>query len=267
MMRCETVKQFVDALRDGSLNRPETEKVRAHLAACAACAREWTVTEALRAAIRSQASVPAAPADFREAMARRLEAQGARQGWFARLQTAFRHQPVAAMAFGAAMVLLVLAPLNLWVLSRQEIVAPLIEESVNEHIRLGLRGTALEIPGTELRPLLTRHQKRLEFFNPLSLPDDQEHQLIGGQVSYLLHRKVLAVTYSHRPKPHITLLVIPSSGIQLPKQLIGHIGKVYGTIHRGFYAVEWLDGPFIYTLVTDSVEEDLTPLIEKLRRK
>lgn len=267
MMRCETVKDCVDALRDGTLCRPEAQDVRAHLTACDACARDWEVTEALRAAIRDRASAPAAPAAFREAIMRILERQVAPVGWFARFQAAFSRQPLGAMVLTAAMVLLVLVPLNVWMLSPREMVLPLIEESVNEHIRLSLRETPPEIPVGELQPLPIRHRRRLEFVNPLSFPDDREYHLVGGQVSYLLHRKVLAVTYYHRPRRPITLLVIPSAGIELPEGPMSLRGKVYSATHRGFQTAEWQEGPLIYTLVSNSDEADLLRLAEKLRHK
>src|SRR5574337_29653 len=189
MMRCEIVKEVLDALRDGSLSLSEAEEVREHLAACRACAREWEVTEALRTAIRERVSAPAAPAAFREAMARLLERQTAPMDWFARLQNLFGRQPLAAMAVVVALVLVVLLPLNLRLLAMREPVVPLLEESVNEHIRLGLREAVPEISAAELQPLLARHQRRLDFSSPLSFPDDQEHHLVGGHVSYLLRRK------------------------------------------------------------------------------
>ncbi|NJD69069.1 MAG: hypothetical protein FIA90_10565 [candidate division NC10 bacterium] len=266
MMRCEAVKDLLDALRDDSLGRPEAAEVREHLAVCSACAREWEITQVLRAAVRERVSVPGAPAAVREAMACLLEPKTARMGWLARLPAAFHQQPVAAMAFGAVMVLLVLVPLNLWMMSARQVVVPLIEESINEHIRLGLREAPPEIPGGELQPLLIRHQRRLEFPRSLSFPDDQEHHLIGGQVSYLLHRKVLAVTYHQQPNQPITLLVFPGAGIWFPERPMSLTGKVYWAIHRGFRTVEWQDGPYIYSLVSDSDEDDLFPLIKKLHR-
>lgn len=266
-MRCEVVKEFLDALRDGTLSRPEAEEVRAHLAACRVCAGEWEVTEALRAAIRDRVSAPAAPAAFREAMVRLLERQAAPRGWFARLQEAFRRQPVAAMAFASAMVLLVLVPLNLRLLAMREPVVPLLDESVNEHIRLGLREATPEIPVAELQPLLARHQRRIDFSGPLSFPDDQEHHLVGGHVSYLLRRKVLTVTYYHRPNRPITLLVLPSVGIRFPEQPMSLTGKVYWAIHRGYRTVHWQQGPLIYSLISDPDEADLSPLVEKLQHR
>ncbi|MBI2884087.1 MAG: zf-HC2 domain-containing protein [Candidatus Methylomirabilis oxyfera] len=267
MLRCETVKDFLDALRDGTLGLSEVQEVRSHLATCSACGRESEVTEALRAAIRNRVSAPAAPAAFREAMAHLLARQATPMGWFARLQEAFRRQPVAAMALTAAMVLLVLVPLNLQMLFRRETVLPLVEESVNEHIRLTLHETPPEIPIRELQPLPVRHQRRLELFQSLSFPDDSEYHVTGGQVSYLLHRKVLTVTYYHRPNRPITLLVLPSTGIQLPDQPIGLAGKVYWAIHQGFRTAHWQQGPLIYSLVADSDEADLSRLVEKLQHK
>lgn len=267
MMRCETIKDFLDALRDDTLGQLEAAEVREHLAVCSSCAREWEVTEALRAAIRDRVSAPAAPAAFREAMARLLERQATPMGWFARLQEAFRRQPVAAMAFAAVMVLFVLVPLNLWMLSAREVVVPLLEESVNEHIRLGLREAVPEIPVAELQPLPVRHQRRLDFSSPLSFPDDQEHHLVGGHVSYLLHRKVLAVTYYHRPNRPITLLVLPSEGIRFPEQPMSLTGKAYWAIHRSFQTAHWQQGPLIYALVSDPDEADLSRLVEKLQDK
>src|SRR5574337_1754147 len=98
----------------------EAEEVGADLAACSSCVREWEVTEALRAAIRDRVSAPAAPAAFREAMVRLLEREAAPVGWFARLQETLRRQPLAAMAVGAALVLVVLLPLNLRLLLTHE---------------------------------------------------------------------------------------------------------------------------------------------------
>src|SRR5574337_1812489 len=243
----------------------EAEEVGAHLAACSSCVREWEVTEALRAAIRDRVSAPAAPAAFREAMVRLLEREAAPVGWFARLQETLRRQPLAAMAVGAALVLVVLLPLNLRLLLTHEPVVPLLEESVNEHIRRGLQEAVPEIPVAELQPLLARHQRRLDFSSPLSFPDDQEHQLVGGHVSYLLRRKVLAVTYYHRPNRSITLLVLPSAGIRFPEQPMSLAGKVYWAIHRGFQTAHWQQGSLIYSLVADSDEANLSPLVEKLR--
>jgi anti-sigma factor RsiW len=198
-------------------------------------------------------------------MVRLLERQAAPKGWFARLQGTFRRQPVAAMALAVAMVLLVVVPLNLWMLALRELSMPLLEESVNEHIRLGLREAVPEIPVAELQPLLARHQRRLDFSSPLSFPDDQEHQLVGGHVSYLLRRKVLTVTYYHRPKRPITLLVVPSAGIRFPEQPMSLTGKVYRAIHRGFQTAHWQQGSLIYSLVADSDEANLSPLVEKLQ--
>lgn len=264
-MRCEIVRDSLDALRDGTLGLSEAAEVREHLAACSACAREWEVTEVLRAAIRDRASAPAAPAAFREAMVRLLEREAAPAGWFTRLQETFRRQPITAMALMAAMVLFVLVPLNLWMLASREMGVPLLDESVNEHIRLGLREAAPEIPVAELQPLLVRHQRRLDFTSPLSFPDDQEHHLVGGHVSYLLRRKVLAMTYYHRPNRPITLLVLPSAGIRFPEQPMSLTGKVFGAVHRGFRTVHWQQGSLIYSLVSDPDEADLSPLIEKLQ--
>lgn len=268
MMRCDTVKECLDALRDGTLGAQEAEEVRQHLVGCRSCAAEWEVTEELRAVIRERASRPAAPAALREAMASLLEQKPAPVGWFARLQKTFRRQPLAAMAVAAAMVLLVLLPLNLRLFSMREVVSPLVEESVNEHIRLSLREASPEIPVGELQPLLDRHQRRLEFSGPLSFPDDQQFHLVGGQVSYLLNRRVLAVTYYRRADRPITLLVLPASGIRLPEQPLSVAGQVvHRALHRGFQTVHWQEGPLIYSLVSGADESDLPPLVEKLQHK
>lgn len=266
-MRCEIVKDSLDALRDGTLGLPEAGEVREHLAACRSCGHDWEVTEALRAVIRDRVSAPVAPAAFRAAMASLLEREAGRVGWMDRLQQAFRRQPLAAMAVAAAMVLLVLVPLNLRLLSVREVIPPLVEESVNEHIRLTLREASPEIPIHELQPLLDRHQGRLEFLQPVSFPDDQEYHLAGGQVSYLLNRKVLAVTYYRRANRPITLLVLPGAGIRLSEQPLSLAGRVYRALHRGFQTVHWQEGPLIYSLVSDSDEADLSPLVEKLQHK
>lgn len=267
MLSCETVKDSLDTMRDGTLGLPEAGEVRAHLAICRSCAREWKVTEALRAVIRDRAAAPVAPPAFHAAMARLLEDHATPMGWFARLQEACRLRPVAAMALTAAMVLLVLVPLNLHMLATRDTVLLLIEESVNEHIRRSLHETPPEIPTRELQPLPVRLQQRLELLQPLSFPDDQEYRLVGGQMSYLLHRKVLTVTYYRQPDRPITLLVLPGAGIRLPDRSMSRKGNVYWIIHHGFRTAHWQQGPLIYSLISDADESDLSPLIEKLQHK
>lgn len=267
MIGCETARDSLEVLRDGTLGLSEAGEVRHHLAICRSCAREWEATEALRAIIRDRVSTPVASVAFHRAMAHLLERQAVPAGWFARLQEAFRCRPVAAMALTAAMVLLVLVPLNLQMLFRRETVLPLVEESVNEHIRLTLHETPPEIPIRELQPLPVRHQRRLDLFQSLSFPDDREYHLAGGQVSYLLNRKILTVTYYRQANRPITLLVLPSAGIRLPKQPMSLTGKVYWAIHRGFRTAHWQQGSLIYSLVSDSDEADLSPLVEKLQYK
>lgn len=107
----------------------------------------------------------------------------------------------------------------------------------------------------------------MEFPGSLSFPDDQEYHLIGGQVSYLLHRKVLAVTYHQQLNQPITLLVLPGAGIRFPERPMSLTGKVYWAIHQGFRTVEWQEGPLIYALVSDADEAVLWRLVEKLQHK
>jgi anti-sigma factor (TIGR02949 family) len=266
MLRCDTVEESLDALRDGALGPEEAEEVRQHLARCGTCAAEWDVTERLREAIRDRASAPPAPAAFRKAIVRLLEPQPARVSWVAKLQEGIRLRPLAAMAVAVVVAMLVVLPLNLQLWSTKEVVTALVGESVNEHIRQTLREGLPEIPSRELQPVQDRHQRRLEFSGPLSFPDDVEFQLIGGQVSYLLRRKALAVTYRKAARP-ITLLVLPSSGIQLPAPppIIG--AQVYRATDRGFQTVHWQQGPLIYSLVSDLDQADLARLAEKLQQK
>ena len=266
MMSCETIRESLDELRDGTLAEQEARAVREHLACCSSCATEWEMTEMLREAIRDRASAPGAPFAFREAMARLLGPKPTNVSWVAKLQEAIRLRPLVAVAVAAALAILVVLPLNLQMLSTKQVTTPLVEESVNEHIRLTLREALPDIPSRELQPVPDTHQRRLEFSGPLSFPDDLEFQLVGGQVSYVLGRRVLAVTYRKGDRP-ITLLVLPGSGIRLPEQPRTDAGRVYRAADRGFQTVHWQQGPLIYSLVSDVEHADLSRLAEKLQQK
>lgn len=267
-MRCDTVKDSRDALRDGSLSRQGAEEVRQHLAGCSSCAREWEVTEQLRQAIRERASMPAAPPAFREAMARLLEPKTARAGWTEWLWQPFRRRPfVAGLPLAVAVALLVLLTSNLRHLSmREAAVTPLVEESVNEHVRLTLGASPPEISGHELQPLRDRERERFALPRSVSFPDDHEFHLIGGQGSSLLDRRALAVTYRKADRA-ITVLVMPGSGIRLPAQAPIPESKVYRATHRGYRTIHWQQGPLIYSVVSDADEADLSRLAEKLQQK
>ena len=266
-MRCETVKDLVDMLRDDTLGGREARQVREHLAGCRSCATEWDATEKLKEAIRDRASCPAAPPAFRVALTRRLlERQPARVGWAARLQEAFGRRPITAIWLAVAVVLVVLLPLMPRILSmREPAVAPLVEESINEHIRLTLRKAPPEIPGYELQPLPDKERELLAFPETLSFPDDQEFRLVGGQVSTLLNRRVLAVRYRKADRP-ITVLVLPDSGLWLPAQSQIPVSHIHRATHRGFQAIQWQKGSLVYSVVSDADEANLSRLAEKLRQ-
>ena len=266
MMTCDMVKESLDALRDGSLEPRDAEAINRHLAQCGACAAEWEITERLREVIRDRASAPPAPAAFRKRVARLLEPQPRSAGWVEKLQEMIRLRPLAAMAMAMAVAALVVLPMNLRLWSTKEFVTPLVEESVNEHIRQTLREGPHDIPRQELRPVHDRHRERLEFSGPLSFPDDMEFHLIGGQMSYVLHRRALAVTYRKVDRP-ITLLVFSGSGIRLPEQPHATTTPLYRATDRGFQTVQWQQGPLIYSLVSDLNESDLSRLSEKLQQK
>ena len=267
-MRCDTVRDSLDALRDESLSRQEAEEVRRHLADCRSCAREWEVTESLRQAIRERASAPAAPLAFREAMERLLEPKVARAGWAESLWQALRRRPfVAGLSLAVAVAFLVLLPSNLRHLSmREAAVTPLVQESVNEHVRLTLRDAPPEIPGHKLQPLPDDERERFALPRSVSFPDDQEFQLIGGQASSLLDRRALAVTYRKADRP-ITVLVLPGSGIRLPAQPPIPSGQVYRATHHGYQTIHWQQGSLIYSMVSDADGADLSRLVEKLQQR
>lgn len=62
-------------------------------------------------------------------------------------------------------------------------------------------------------------------------------------------------------------VVMACAGIRLPKQPMSLAGKVYWAIHRGFRTAHWQQGSLIYSLVSNSDEADLSPLVEKLQYK
>jgi anti-sigma factor RsiW len=140
----------------------------------------------------------------------------------------------------------------------------LVVEVVNDYIRFTQRGLP-DQANTDPRQVIERFQGRLDFGLDVAIQGQRGFQLVGGDLSYFLDRKVACLLY--RKGPHIvTLSVLRREGIEVPKGAVlserGH--PLYLAQHRGLTVIVWERNDLLHALVSDMDARDLAPFATSL---
>jgi anti-sigma factor RsiW len=252
-MDCSEARLYLLDDQRGRLDVALAGPLAAHLADCAACAREDQAERLLTEQLERRLPQYAAPLAFK----RRLAAEWAASATAVRpgLARTRRTAVLAAVGFVALMGAVALA---VWV-GQSPQADRLVAEAVTDHLRLLARADALEVRSGDvhqLRPWLT---SRLDFAPVIPFAGDAEFPLRGGTIEYFLDRRAAAAVYGRRLHT-ITLLVVgrvDDLGWPAP-------GRSLTTSARGFNVRLWQGGGLGYALVSDVDGAELAKLAARL---
>jgi anti-sigma factor RsiW len=248
-MDCSDARLHLLDDQRGRLDVTLAGSLAAHLADCAACAREDLAERLLTEQLERRLPQHAAPL----ALKRRLAAEWATSAPAARPVPARTRRAAALAAAG-----LVAIAVAVWV-GRPPEADRLVAEAVTDHLRLLARADALDVRSGDvhqLRPWLTSH---LDFAPVIPFAGDAEFPLRGGTTEYFLDRRAGAAVYGRRLHT-ITLLVVGRiNDLAWPAP-----GRPLTTNTRGFNVRLWQAGGLGYALVSDVDGAELAQLAARL---
>lgn len=172
-MACETWRAKIAAYIDGELSAEEMRAFAAHLPACPACAAESLGTVQWKRATQSAGKRYAPSAEFR----RRIEEQiGARK------KPAVSWSWLPALAFAAALLVVVLLGVNRW---RESGRAQVFAELTDLHTATLASATPVDVISTDRHTVKPWFEGKIPFtFNVPELAGTP-FTLVGGRIAYL----------------------------------------------------------------------------------
>ncbi len=226
--------------------------VRAHVAGCAACAREDAVERAFTDVLERR--LPQHPASL--ALKRRLAAEWpTSEGRASRASSPRARWWWAAPAFAVAVLLLVAVPL--YQVRRTTGVDRLMNEVVNDHLRMLQPDRPPGVASGGLHQVKPWFAGRLDFAPVVHFEGDADFPLKGGAIEYFFDRRAAVFLYGRRLHT-ASLLVFRPDGLALPGR---------GTEERrvrGFTVLAWRAGDLGYALVSDLDPSELRTLAARL---
>lgn len=257
-MTCDDARTHLLDYQRGKLDARRHGEILAHLEGCSDCAREDAAEQALTEVLERR--LPQHPASI--GLKRRLSAQWpapppAPRGWW----RAWTPRLVPALA--VALVLLAIVPL--YTLRSGRGTGGLIDEAVNDHLRVLSSGNPFDIRSGGIHQVKPWFEGRLDFAPVVRFGGDEEFPLKGGAIGYFLDRKAAVFVFQRRLHV-ITLMVFRADGLVWPTRAPDRIGSAaaYTTSARGFNVILWRVGELGYALVSDVDAAELRALAAKL---
>jgi len=249
-MTCQEARLHFQDRMDGALAPPLADALEAHLATCPDCRGALGLQQAVRVEVRRVLVPPPVPTRLeREVRDLIRQARGERRRlprWAV---------PVAA----AALIFLTLGGVTYYASTVQDSrPRTLLAELVEDHIRLRIKDHPADTHETDPERLKAWFESRLDF--PVVLPRRvaDELRLEGGEISYILGRRVACLIYT-RGDDLLTLYLLPRRGLPaagLPGRDLGGVPLRVGQ-HREYRAAIWEGGELLYALVSDLDDEAL----------
>jgi anti-sigma factor RsiW len=245
-----TREQLLDAIR-GRLGEPERQRFAEHLGGCAECSklheRELLLDRAL-----AKREIFALPDALRDKLRTQLTPAKPKPHigrWVALL----------APSLAAAALLLLLVG------GRLGHGPQLVDEAVNDHLRVLYAERPIEIESGGIHQVKPWFAGRLDFAPVLSFSGDDEFPLEGGAVGLFVDRKAATFVFKHRLHT-ATLFVFRNEGLGWPLRNDTSVGALpaSSTTSRGFNVLLWRDGDLGYALVSDVDRSELARLAAKV---
>jgi mycothiol system anti-sigma-R factor len=262
-VKCEEIRNLMDAYLDGELDPVTIQKVEQHLRECGKCEQAYEVETAMAHAISQAAPYYKAPIELRERIQFSLrEAIGVPTSRSAagedplpvrRPQPAprnvFLEMPWNWLALAAAIVLAAIIGATLLPQLRQPGAAQfLATQLIASHVRSLMADHLTDVASSDQHTVKPWLDAKLDFAPPVVDLSSEGFPLVGGRLDYLDNRPVAALIYQRR-KHFINLFVWPVES---------NTAKSEETISRqGYHLLHWVNADFNYWAVSDISDGEL----------
>jgi anti-sigma factor RsiW len=256
----QTRRALLDYQR-GTLPLADSAEVEAHLASCAECRAIDSEERALTELLVTRLPRTAAPAELKLRLLRMAAATSTPA-------PASVPKPRRALAPWTAAVasLAVAAAALLW--PRPDHTSPrpaLIEEAVNDHLRVLYAAEPLEIRSTGIHDVKPWFTGRIDFAPDVGFSGDEDFPLVGGAVAYFIDGKAATFVFKHRLHT-LSLFVFRAGQLTWPSGSTEMLGRVplQRAELRGFHVLVWRSGELGHALVSDAESATVMRLASKV---
>jgi anti-sigma factor RsiW len=257
MMDCAEFERSVDAFLDDEFEPRERAEAEVHVSSCARCealaAAQGKAHAALRAALRDAMGPTSRAGRAPQALRRRIEAalERERRPFWRRLIAPI---PLAAAAATAAAVLVVVVGHGPG--------GQLVEEAVRKHHR----DLPLEVTTASVAPeaIPGWFAGKLDFKPRAPRFSDQQARVVGARISNLRELPAAYIKYDLPRGRQAGLFIVddPEGRFDAGGRDVVIGGRHARIINsRGYNTVVWRQDQTVYSLVSDSGEEDLIQLV------
>jgi anti-sigma factor RsiW len=262
-MECEEARKELLRYQRGQLDGGTQAQVAAHLEGCDGCRRAAAAEAGLSELLEQKLPRHAAPPALKQRLAERVAAAPAQPA--ARRRFRRYTAPIASALAAAAMVLVAVRVTQPGFLHPSLATADLVEEGVNDHLRVVASTHPVEIESGGIHQVKPWFTGRLDFAPRVSFSGDEQFKLEGGSVGYFRDRKAAVFVFKVRLHT-ITLFVFRADGLPWPTRGLERIGplSVLAKVSRGFNVLLWRDGELGYCMVSDVSRSDLDALAVRI---
>jgi anti-sigma factor (TIGR02949 family) len=258
-MECEAVQTQLLSYQRGQLDADAREQIASHLEHCEACRRAAAAETGLSDLLEEKLPRYAAPTALKRRLAERVAAPTTQPRRNRRLRRYLA--PMASALAAAALVLLAVRATQPSFLRPALVTADLVEEAVNDHLRVVASSHPVEIESGGIHQVRPWFTGRLDFAPHVGFSGDDQFELVGGSIGYFRDRKAAVFVFKIRLHT-ISLLVFRADGLPWPTRGLETVGplRVAARVSRGFNVLLWREGELGYCLVSDVNRSDLDGL-------
>jgi anti-sigma factor RsiW len=258
-MKCEDVRDQLLSHQRGQIDKESQAQIASHLASCENCRLAAAAEAGLSDLLEQQLPRYSAPVALKQSLAERVAAPAAKPLGTRRFRRYLT--PLASALAGAALVLVAVRVTQPSFLRSSLVSADLVEEGVNDHLRVVASSHPVEIESGGIHQVKPWFTGRLDFAPRVAFSGDDQFKLEGGSVGYFRDRKAAVFVYKVRLHT-ISLFVFRADGLPWPTRGLANVGplRVDASVSRGFNVLLWRDGELGYCLVSDVNRVDLDAL-------
>ena len=226
----------------------DASTVERHIAGCTDCTQLRDDVLALRSGIHEQATYHRADAALRGKIARAMDREEGKNGWFSWLSGAFWKGAVSgtlATACAAALVFTLLLPPQ---------TTRLEDDVMSAHLRSLLPGHLIDIASSNHHTVKPWFAGRVDVSPPVADFAREGYSLVGGRADYLDGARAAVTIYRHGAHV-INVFAWPARGNSL----------LPIASRNGYHIIFWSSGNVDYCAVSDTALDELLGLVRLLK--
>ena len=250
-MGCADYRELLSALVDDELMADEVVDVRAHLADCADCAREFGALEEVSRRLKEGVVRHSAP-DVLKARIRSALAQPDAFSPVTEPRTTGRLRWTTLAAAGLV-IAAASSALTFGALRSAGPSGTVTEALLDSHIRSLMPGHLTDVVSTNQHLVKPWFNGRLDLSPAVPNLDSLGFPLVGGRLDYLEGRAVAVVVYGRRQHV-INVYSWPVNGVAATRPA--------AVDQRGYHLVEWRSGDVEYWAVSDLNRAELDQFVK-----